>query len=67
MPESKIKDTIATEEGYLEQWRKMDFCIGVDIGSTTTKIIALIPGEEKFVYSDYQRHNARQLESVGLL
>ena len=55
MPESKIKDTIATE---------MDLCIGIDIGSTTTKIIALIPGDGEIIYSDYQRHNAKQLESI---
>lgn len=39
---------------------------GIDIGSTTTKIVALDPENEKIVYSDYQRHNAKQIQSVEL-
>ena len=42
----------------------MDLCIGIDIGSTTTKIIALIPRDGEMIYSDYQRHNAKQLKSL---
>ena len=40
------------------------FLVGVDIGSTTTKIVVTEPENEKIVYSDYQRHNADQLQSV---
>ena len=32
---------------------KMDLCIGIDIGSTTTKIIALIPGDGLIVGIPY--------------
>ena len=47
--------------------------VGIDIGSTTTKIVVmeqkneeLEPGKNPFpiIYSDYQRHNAAQLQSV---
>ena len=40
--------------------------MGIDIGSTTTKIVAVIPENEEIVYSDYQRHNVAQVHSVGL-
>ena len=32
---------------------KMDLCIGIDIGSTTTKSIALIPGDGLIVGIPY--------------
>lgn len=38
--------------------------VGIDIGSTTTKIVAILPEDNTIVYSDYQRHNARQAQSV---
>ena len=38
--------------------------VGIDIGSTTTKIAAIDEEEKEILYSDYRRHNARQLESV---
>ena len=38
--------------------------IGIDIGSTTTKITALSPWNNSVVYSDYQRHHADQVLSV---
>lgn len=38
--------------------------LGIDIGSTTTKIVAVVPETKEMVYSDYQRHNADQVESV---
>lgn len=38
--------------------------VGIDIGSTTTKIAAIDETEHKILYSDYRRHNAKQLESV---
>ena len=42
------------------------FLVGVDVGSTTTKIIAL-DDEKKIVYSDYKRHHANQVKSVYLV
>ena len=38
--------------------------VGIDIGSTTTKIAAIDAAEKEIIYSDYRRHNAKQLESV---
>lgn len=40
------------------------FWVGIDIGSTTTKIVAVNQENKKVIYSDYQRHNARQVQSV---
>ena len=37
--------------------------VGIDVGSTTTKIVAA-DEKGKIVYSDYRRHNANQLKSV---
>ena len=42
-----------------------ELLVGVDIGSTTTKIAAITPDSDaRIVYSDYQRHNAKQIASV---
>lgn len=38
--------------------------IGVDIGSTTTKLVVIHPQNRKIIYKDYQRHYAKQAESV---
>ena len=38
--------------------------IGIDIGSTTTKIVAVDQEKDKIVYSDYRRHSAQQVQSV---
>lgn len=38
--------------------------IGIDIGSTTTKVAVFCPEKKSIVYSDYQRHHAEQLQSV---
>ena len=40
--------------------------IGIDIGSTTTKLVLMDPKSEEILYSDYRRHGARQIESVKL-
>ena len=40
------------------------FPVGIDIGSTTTKIVAVDPDTGKILYSDYRRHNAEQVQSV---
>ncbi|MCD8221469.1 MAG: acyl-CoA dehydratase activase [Clostridiales bacterium] len=39
--------------------------IGIDIGSTTTKIAAVNANTDEVVYSEYRRHNAAQLLSVA--
>lgn len=38
--------------------------VGVDIGSTTTKIVALNKENKEILFSNYIRHNAHQIESV---
>ena len=39
--------------------------VGIDVGSTTTKIAALDVRTRRVVYSDYQRHHADQVKSVS--
>ncbi|MBQ6895937.1 MAG: activase [Oscillospiraceae bacterium] len=38
--------------------------LGIDIGSTTTKIAVVEPQTNEIIYSDYRRHQANQLQSV---
>ncbi|MCC8104817.1 MAG: acyl-CoA dehydratase activase [Clostridiales bacterium] len=42
------------------------FLVGIDVGSTTTKIVAVDESTKQIVYSDYKRHNAAQVHSVCL-
>ena len=39
--------------------------VGIDVGSTTTKIAAMDSGTQKILYSDYRRHHADQIKSVS--
>ena len=39
--------------------------VGIDVGSTTTKITALDPASGQVLYADYQRHHAAQVKSVS--
>lgn len=39
--------------------------VGVDIGSTTTKIAAVLPESGEMVYSAYQRHRAKQVKTAA--
>ncbi len=38
--------------------------LGIDVGSTTTKVVAMTGREHKMLYSHYSRHHAKQAESV---
>jgi activator of 2-hydroxyglutaryl-CoA dehydratase/predicted nucleotide-binding protein (sugar kinase/HSP70/actin superfamily) len=38
--------------------------VGVDVGSTTVKVVALDPDSLEVLYSDYQRHQTKQPEKV---
>ena len=38
--------------------------IGVDVGSTTTKLLVLEPASHDVLYSRYKRHNAHQAQSL---
>ncbi len=42
--------------------RQLD--IGIDVGSTTTKIVVLDREKDEIIYSDYRRHGAQQIKSV---
>jgi activator of 2-hydroxyglutaryl-CoA dehydratase/predicted nucleotide-binding protein (sugar kinase/HSP70/actin superfamily) len=44
--------------------RTKPFVLGVDIGSTTVKAAVVDPDDRAILWSDYQRHNTRQPESV---
>ena len=41
--------------------------VGIDIGSTTTKLVAVDKKDKKMIFSNYIRHNAHQVESVQKL
>lgn len=43
---------------------KAQLLVGVDVGSTTTKIVAVDAKSKDIVFSDYRRHNAAQVQSV---
>ncbi|MCD8019659.1 MAG: acyl-CoA dehydratase activase [Clostridiales bacterium] len=38
--------------------------VGIDVGSTTTKVVAVKQGSHERLLSDYRRHHSKQLESV---
>ena len=38
--------------------------VGIDVGSTTTKIVALNANNGQILFSDYRRHHSNQLKSV---
>lgn len=40
------------------------YAVGIDIGSTTTKVVVLDPEKDEVLYSDYRRHHADQVKSV---
>ena len=43
---------------------KKVFLVGLDVGSTTTKIAAIDQESHEIQYSDYKRHHAAQKKSV---
>ncbi len=44
------------------QFRRL--IVGVDVGSTTTKVVAVDEDTREILYSNYKRHNADQVQSV---
>ena len=38
--------------------------VGIDVGSTTTKLVALDSESKTVIFSDYRRHNALQLKTI---
>ena len=47
----------------MEDEKNQRLCVGIDVGSTTTKIVAL-DETQQIIYSDYKRHYAKQRQSV---
>lgn len=41
--------------------------LGVDVGSTTVKAVALDPADNSVLFTRYQRHNAHQADAVRQL
>ena len=41
--------------------------LGIDIGSTTVKVVIINKDTKEYLYSRYERHNARQLETLKRL
>lgn len=41
-----------------------ELLVGIDVGSTTTKIVAVDPEKGTILYSNYRRHHAKQMKSV---
>ena len=44
--------------------KQQSYQAGIDIGSTTTKIVVIDPDSKEIIYSEYRRHNAAQVQSV---
>ncbi len=44
--------------------RTAPIVVGIDVGSTTVKAVALDPGTMEILWSDYQRHQTKQPEKV---
>ena len=44
--------------------KQQSYQAGIDIGSTTTKIVVIDPVSKEIIYSEYRRHNAAQVQSV---
>ena len=47
------------------KWSGRQLLVGIDVGSTTTKAVAVEKESLKILYSDYRRHNANQLQSAA--
>lgn len=48
-----------------EKWSGQPMLVGIDVGSTTTKIVAAEEKSGNVVYSEYRRHNANQRQSAA--
>ena len=50
-----------------EKILKEQLLVGIDVGSTTTKIVAIDAKSRDIVFSDYRRHNAAQVKACTAL
>ena len=44
--------------------RQPELLVGIDVGSTTTKLVAADKDSKEILYSSYKRHNSSQVQSV---
>ena len=43
---------------------RQELLVGIDVGSTTTKLVAVDKDSKEILYSSYKRHNSSQVQSV---
>ena len=43
---------------------QQELLVGIDVGSTTTKLVAADKESKEILYSSYRRHNSNQVQSV---
>ena len=43
---------------------RTSYFVGVDVGSTTVKVVVVDPRSHEILWADYQRHQTRQAEKV---
>ena len=43
---------------------RQELLVGIDVGSTTTKLVAADKDSKEILYSSYKRHNSSQVQSV---
>ena len=43
---------------------RQELLVGIDVGSTTTKLVAVDKASKEILYSSYKRHNSSQVQSV---
>ena len=58
------RTNVAMTASLQEKMNGRELAVGIDIGSTTTKVAVLAPEKGALLYSDYRRHHADQVQSV---
>ncbi len=53
---------MALEEQVVRQTKPVH--VGIDVGSTTTKVVVVAPRSTETLYSEYRRHSGMQVQSV---
>ncbi len=59
--------TVSAGEMKQEKKEKGNYRLGIDIGSTTVKLVMIDAHTYQVVYSVYRRHHARQMETAAAL
>ena len=58
------RTNVAMTASLQEKMNGRELAVGIDIGSTTTKVAVLALEKGALLYSDYRRHHADQVQSV---